>query len=130
MDEDEFKEARKALVNKCPKRERNWFAQKLNYANELTLRNRFERMTEPFGNFMGGDNRPRLIDKIVKTRNYLTHYDSDLESETAKGEVLQFLCSKMNALFRLHFLKLIGFGEQEINEIVDKCPHFKGECNL
>ena len=130
MDENEFKEIRTVLVNKCPKRERDWFAQKLNYANELTVRNRFERMTESFGNFMGGENRPKLIDLIVKTRNYLTHYDSRLEPEAAKGEVLQVLCRKMSALFRLHFLKLIGFDEQEINDIVDKCPYFKGECNL
>ena len=36
----------------------------------------------------------------------------------------------MNALFRLHFLKLIGFNEQEINDIMDKCTRLKGECNL
>ena len=130
MDENEFKEIRKILVNKCPKKERSWFADKLNHANELTLRNRLERMTDPFSKFMGDDNKAQLIDKIVKTRNYLTHYSSDLESEAAKGEVLQFLCSKMNALFRLHFLKLIGFDEQEIDEVVDKCPYFKRECNL
>ena len=130
MDENEFKEIRKILVNKCPKKERSWFADKLNHANELTLRNRFERMTDPFSKFMGGDNKAQLIDKIVKTRNYLTHYSSDLESEAARGEVLQFLCSKMNALFRLHFLKLIGFDDQEIEEVVDKCPYFKRECNL
>ena len=129
MNEDEFEEIRRALVKKCPKRERDWFAQKLNYANELTLRNRFEKMTEPFSNFMCGESRPRLIDKIVKTRHYLTHYDSDLESEIAKGEVMQFLCYKMNALFRLHFLKLIGFNEPEIDAIVDECPYFKGACN-
>ena len=130
MDEVEFKEIRKSLVNKCPKQERDWFAQKLNYANELTLRNRFERMTEPFSRFMGGERRLGLIDKIVKTRNYLTHYDSGLESRTAKGEVLQFLCHKMNALFQLHFLKLIGFNEEEINSIVDECLYLKRECNL
>ena len=130
MDEVEFKEVRKSLVNKCPKQEREWFAQKLNYANELTLRNRFERLTEPFDNFMGGERRLELIDKIVKTRNYLTHYDSGLESKTAKGEVLQFLCRKMNTLFQLHFLKLIGFNEQEIDSIVDECLYLKRECNL
>ena len=130
MDPAEFEEIRKTLVNKCRKKERSWFAQKLNYANELTLRNRFERMTEPFGNFMCGEKRPLLIDRIVKTRNYLTHYDSDLESETAKGDVLRYLCIKMNVLFRLHFLKLIGFNEQEINAVVNECPFFKGVCNL
>ena len=130
MDEDEFEKIRKTLVNMCPKRERSWFAQKLNYANELTLRNRIEKLIEPFDCLIDDERRPKLIDRIVNTRNYLTHYDSKLESKVAKGDVLRFLCIKMNALFRLHFLKLIGFHEQEINAIVDKCPSLKEECNL
>ena len=97
---------------------------------KLSLKNRLEKMTQPFDNFMCGENRPGLIKSIKDTRNYLTHYDSDLESKAAKGKVLEFLCIKMNALFRLQFLKLIGFDEQEINAIVDKCSYFKGECNL
>lgn len=97
---------------------------------KMWLRNRFEKMTEPFGNFMCGENRPRLISKIMKKRNYLTHHDPKLEPEAAKGKALQFLCLKMNALFRLQFLKLIGFNEQEINDIVDNCTYLKWEFNL
>ena len=97
---------------------------------KCSLRNRLEKMTQPFDNFMCGENRPGLIDKIIKKRNYLTHHDSKLEPHVAKGEALWFICRKMNALFRLQFLKLIGFDEQEINAIVDKCSYFKGECNL
>ena len=130
MDEVEFKEIRKALVNKCPKRERNWFAQKLNYANELTLKNRLERMIEPFDCLIDDERRPQLIEHIKNTRNYLTHYDPKLEKKAAKGLGLELLCRKMNALFRLQFLKLIGFDEQEIDDIVDKCTRLKGECNL
>ena len=87
-------------------------------------------MTEPFVNFMCGERRPGLIDKIVKKRNYLTHHNPDLEPVVAKGELLRVIYRKMHALFRLQFLKLIGFDEQEINAIVDNCPYFKGECNL
>lgn len=79
---------------------------------------------------MSGEKRSQMIDRIVKTRNYLTHYDTDSERQAAKGQVLEFLCWKMNALFRLHFLKLIGFNEREIDSIVDKCSGLKGECNL
>ena len=49
--------------------------------------------------------------------------------KAAKGKDLQCLCLKINALFRLHFLKIVGFDEQEINEIVDECPYLKGQCN-
>ena len=99
-------------------------------SNKMTLRKRLEQLTDPFEKYMFGQKRPKMINKIVKTRHYLTHYEEKLEQEAAKGEELEFLCRKMNALFRLHFLKLIGFSEQEIDDIVDKCSYFKGECNL
>ena len=128
MDADECKEIRKKMIGECPEEHKDWFRPQLLRANELTLINRFERMTEPFDKFMCGEKRVGLIKIIKDTRNYLTHYDSSLEPKAAKGEVLKFLCLKMNVLFRLHFLKLIGFDEQEIDDIVDKCPYFKGEC--
>ena len=106
------------------------FHHRISIDKNLTLRNRMQRLTDPFEKYMFGEKRPQMIKKIVVTRNYLTHHDSKLEQEAAKGEVLKFLCRKMNALFRLHFLKLIGFNEQEIEHIVDKCSYFKGECNL
>ena len=74
------------------------------------------------------DKRLKSIPK--KSRHYLTHYDSNLEPDAAKGKDLEFRCHKMNALFRLHFLKLIGLNEQEIDEIVDNCSYLKGQCNL
>ena len=130
MDADECKEIRKKMIGECPEEHKDWFRPQLLRANELTLINRFERMTEPFDKFMCGEKRVGLIKIIKNTRNYLTHYDSSLEPKAAKGEVLKFLCLKMNALFRLQFLKLIGFDEQEIDDIVDKSSYFKGECNL
>ena len=130
MDEGEFKEIRDTLVNKCPKKERGWFAQKLNYANQLTLGNRLERMTEPFNNFMGGEYRLKLIRSIVDTRNYLTHLDPDSEHKAAKGRSLEFLIDKIDALFQLHFLKLIGFNEEEIRSIVSGCSRLKDQCSM
>ena len=125
MDEAKFKKIRKTLVNQCPKSERNWFAQKLNYANELTLRNRIERMIEPFSRFIDDEKKAKLVDSIVATRNYLTHYDLRLEPKAAKGQDLHILCLKIEALFQFHFLKLIGFNEQEINDIVGEYSNIK-----
>lgn len=130
MDEDEFKEIRKNLIKQCPKQEKDWFGQKLNYANQLTLANRFERMTEPFNDFMGGKHNSKLIRSIVDTRNYLTHLDPDSEHKAAKGSSLEFLIHKMDALFRLHFLKLISFNEEEIRSIVSECSPLRGQCSM
>ncbi len=106
------------------------FHHRISIDKNLTLRNRMQRLTDPFEKYMFGEKRPQMIKKIVVTRNYLTHHDSKLEQEAAKGKDLEFLCHKMNALFRLHFLKLIGLNEQEIDEIVDNCSYLKGQCNL
>lgn len=96
---------------------------------DIGLRNWITQLTDLFEKYMGGDNRPMMIDKIIDTRNYLTHHNPKLKEKSAKGQVLMFLCNKMNVLFRLQFLKLIGFSIQEIDDIVDNCSYFKGECN-
>ena len=130
MNKAECKEICKKMIEACPEEHRDWFRPKLQRANELTLQNRIEKMIEPFDCLIDDARRPQLIKHIKNTRNYLTHHDPKLEKKAAKGVLLQFLCLKMNALFRLQFLRLIGFNEQEIIEIVDKCTYLKRECNL
>ena len=130
MNKAECKEICKKMIEACPEEHRDWFRPKLQRANELTLQNRIEKMIEPFDCLIDDARRPQLIKHIKNTRNYLTHYDPKLEKKAAKGRVLELLCRKMNALFRLQFLKLIGFDEQEIDDIVDKCKYLKWDCNL
>ena len=130
MNKAECKEICKKMIEACPEEHRDWFRPKLQRANELTLQNRIEKLIEPFDCLIDDARRPQLIKHIKNTRNYLTHYDPKLESKAAKGEVLKFICLKMNALFRLQFLKLIDFDEQEIDDIVDKCTYLKRDCNL
>ena len=88
--------------------------------NRVNLRNRIEEIIEPFKNSVGTDEeREKLITSIMDTRNYWTHYNPKLESKVAKGRNLEVLCLKIEALFQLHFLQLIGFNQEEINSIVD-----------
>ncbi len=84
--------------------------------------NRLNKIIEPFEDIFGtNEKRQALIDSIIVTRNYLTHYDLSLKQKAAKGKDLWILCLKMEVLFELHFLKLIGFSEEEIQSIVDNC---------
>ena len=132
MENDEFKTIRQRVIKEFPKKDRNWFGARLNYANELTLRDRIRRMVEAFNNFFGEEEKSLLINLIVDTRNYLTHPDSDLESDAANGEDLYTLSLKMELLFELHFLDLMGFSEEQIQSIADKCPklQWKRSANL
>ena len=117
MEDDEFKTIRRGLIKQFPKDGRNWFGSRLQYAHELTLKDRIREIIKPFEGFIGEDRVPQLVDYIVNTRHYLTHYNPDLEPKAAKGWDLHVLCLKMEMLFELRFLELMGFGEEKINSI-------------
>lgn len=117
MEDDEFKEIVKPFIRQFPKSERNWFAARLQYANEFSLRDRIREIIKPFEGFIGAEKVPQLIDYIVDSRHYYTHYNPELESKAAKGQNLYILCLKMEMLFELCFLELMGFSQEKINSI-------------
>ena len=91
---------------------------------ELYLREKIEDVIKPFKGVIGNEEkRDKLIDEIVNTRNYLTHYNPEKESKAVKDEDLLPLCLKMELLFQLHFLQLIGFSREEIDSLLaDSIP--------
>ena len=126
MDETEFEKLVEHLVDQCPEEKREWLSDKLNYGNEVSLSKRLRDIIKPFKDVIGNrTKRESLINKIVKTRNYLTHYDQSLELEAAQGDALWTLCLKMELLFQLHFLHLIGFNREEIDSIVANSPQIR-----
>ena len=131
MDEVEFEKLVENLIENCLEEKRGWLEGKLMFANELVLRKRIKKLIEPFKSLFGNKKkRKKLINWIVDTRNYLTHYNPRLELKAAKGQALQILCQKMETLFQLHFLQLIGFSQEEINSIVANCTQLKRKCDL
>ena len=117
MEDDEFRKLRKGLIKQVPKSNRNWFGQRLNFAHELTLKDRIRKIVEPYEGFIGEENVSQLINYIVDSRHYYTHYNPDLELKAAKGQNLYILCLKMEMLFELCFLELMGFSQEKINSI-------------
>ena len=55
---------------------------------------------------------------VVKTRNYLTHYVESGEEAAATGESLIRLTRKLEALFQLELLRIIGFEIEQIDAMV------------
>ena len=124
MDEAEFEELVENLIEKCPPEKRKWLKERLQYGNEVSLRKRLRDIIKPFKDVIGNrTKRDNLIDRIVNTRNYLTHYDLCLESEAVEGQDLWNLCVNMEMLFQLHFLQLIGFSREQIDSLLaDSIP--------
>lgn len=111
-----------SLIEFCPEDKRNWLKNRLEYPDRISLRERIKELINPFKEIFGNSKeRNKLIHKILRTRNHLTHPDPRSESEAAKGEDLHTLCVKMELLFELHFLKLTGFAPEKIKSIADNC---------
>ena len=131
MDEAEFKELIDNLIDQCPQERKEWLKGKLQYGNEVSLRHRLKSLIELFKEIIGDQKKQKeLINRIVNTRNYLTHYDLSLESKAAQGEDLWPLCLKMELLFQLHFLQLIGFTHEQIDAILANSISLKQKLKL
>lgn len=120
MPEAEFSSLCESLKQSCPEDSRQWFSDRFRYANELSLRRRMSKMLEACEPWFGDyEKRRALVNRICDTRNYLTHYDEDTTKSRATGANELFeLHEKLQALFQLHLLKLIGLDDLRIDAIV------------
>lgn len=126
MDSDEFELLVSKIVETCPEQHLEWLKGRLMHGNEINLGKRLKRIIEPFKDRLGNSKeRNSLLRKIVDTRNYLTHYNEDLKDSAAQGKELWGLCQKMEIIFQLHFLKVIGFSDEEISVVIENCYPLK-----
>uniref|UniRef100_UPI0025FBC3EC HEPN domain-containing protein n=1 Tax=Nevskia sp. TaxID=1929292 RepID=UPI0025FBC3EC len=120
MDEEVFEKLTKKLIMQCPEEKQEWLSGRLVHGNEINFGRRIKSIIEPFKkNFGSSDDRKKLVRSIVDTRNYLTHYEKYLESSAASGADLWALCQKMEAIFQLHLLRILGFTDIEILSVFD-----------
>lgn len=119
MDSSEFDSLVSTISESCPEKHAEWLAGRLMHGNEINLGKRLKRIIDPFKDKLGSSKeRNKLLRKIVDTRNYLTHYSENLKDNAADGEELWNLCQKMEVIFQLHFLKVVGFSDEEIESVV------------
>jgi hypothetical protein len=118
MPDNEYENLVLNIVKGCPDNHQEWLKGRLRHGNEINLRKRLKQIIEPFKDLLGTSTQIKtLIANIINTRNYLTHYDKNLENLSAKRIDLLLLCLKMEVIFQLHFLKVIGFESDEIEAI-------------
>lgn len=119
MSENMFKEIQAMLSECCPPEHRHWLEGRLRFGNEPTLAKRLDEMIRPFKCWFGNhDKRKGFIREVVDTRNYFTHLSEELEGKEAKGQELLVLYEKLEALFQLHLLRLVGFQADGIDSII------------
>lgn len=86
--------------------------------DKASLGKKIECLIKPFEDIFGDDDkRKEIVDGIKHTRNYLTHHEPAREQKAAKGLDMWSLNLKMEAIFQLNFLSVLGFTEAEIKHI-------------
>lgn len=122
MNQQDFEILKSIILKSCPSEHIDWLNGRLMHGNEISLNKRLTRIIEPFKKYLGtSKERSKLLRSIVDTRNYLTHYSESLEKQSAKRKDLYYLCLKMEVIFNLHFLSVIGFNNDEIDKIIKTC---------
>lgn len=94
---------------------RDWLEQRLQFSNELSLRRRVKTLTRRYKNVLGDYISPKsFADRVVNTRNYLTHYTREMEGRSAKGIQLVDLVFKLRTLLEACLLSELGLADDQI----------------
>lgn len=102
--------------------DKNWLKPKLQYSNEPSLRQRLKELLEPFSHLLFKNHKEckRFVNTVVKTRNYLVHYDENLQKQVAQGKHLLDLIRQLKLLTVLHVFHLLGLKEEEFYRSVSR----------
>lgn len=119
MSEENFNLLQSELKSVCPEKYLQWLEPKFLHGNEISFRKRIQRTIEPFEDIIiSHKQKKKLIDLILNTRNYLTHYDESLKDKRASGIQLINISQKVYLIIVINLLHLIGFSVEEIKEII------------
>jgi len=130
---EEYKDVYNALLSAIPDRVPTELKERLKeylkYGNELSLRQRlkgvFDKYHETLNAFI--EDKKAFIQKVVDTRNYLTHYDEDLEERAASGADLYHLTQKLKLLLEICLLTELGFSSAEIKGLFSRNRRYQHE---
>lgn len=122
-----FEEMTKHIPVELDQPHRSSLKSRLKYGYEFSLRKRLtlilNNILAPYGEIRNriSPNFGDFVQKAVDTRNYLTHYSEDEQSNPVKEPKEQIeLIKQLDLLMRLCFLKELGFTKEKINTMIER----------
>ncbi len=100
---------------------------KLKYGNEYSLRKRLKDLFEKYKEVVDDliKDKDVFINKVVDTRNYLTHYDKNLRKKTVDGELLYYVTQQLKIVVEICLLSELGFNCEEIKNLLARNRRYK-----
>jgi ApeA N-terminal domain 1 len=111
-----------AVLGSAPADYRKWLEQKLEYSNELSLRRRLKELLTPFPALYKELGGASFVNRILDTRNYLTHYDEKSRMNAAQGERLHWLSEKLRIVVEMCLLTELGISASAMSDILLRQP--------
>ncbi|GEM_PF-5105608 len=112
----------KGVFSSVLEEHKEWLQEKLQFSHEPSLKQRLEDIVNKLRNQLlritGTTEYP--FSKIVRTRNYLTHFDPSLKSKAATGGELYKISQILKKTFELCFLYELGFSKDQIDDLLKK----------
>lgn len=127
MPEEDHQKRVNEILGAVPKEHRKWLEGKLQYSNEVTLRRGLKELIEECYAFLGQLLDEASVQKVIDTRNYLTHYAPHREGRAAEELELHHLTEKLRILLEICLLRELGFADDTIQGIVLKNNRYKYE---
>ena len=111
--DERYPEVVASLPPSLPRPLRDKLKATLKYANEWSLRKRLKDLvgTVPVTGLAGDD--PAFVERVVDTRNYLTHYTEELEPKALRGPKLMEAIEEMRRLMAFLLLRELGLDAAE-----------------
>jgi hypothetical protein len=122
-------EARRAdILSRVQTGDRDWLEDLLRYANEVRFRARvkelFDAQPVEVQNVLG--KRKTFVDKVVNTRNYLTHHDKDLEAKAVRDiSELWRITKGLRLMLQCLFLGELGFSGGDLSAAVKRTEDYR-----
>ncbi|MCH7812263.1 MAG: hypothetical protein IH958_06500 [Chloroflexi bacterium] len=99
-----------SILEHVPTEHKEWLLQKLNYSNEPSLRKRLKELVDETEGVISPliGSKQKFVDDVVNTRNYLTHFDEELQSKAARGADLFRLAEALSVIVEACLLGELG----------------------
>jgi hypothetical protein len=116
-----------AIAEASPEQYRDWVRRKLQHANQPSLSDRLGELIGEYDDLFHPVVRDRkvLIDRIVATRNYYTHFTRDRRQVAAIGDELRYLNHMMSLLIQACFVGELGFSGVDVHKILADSMEFR-----
>ncbi len=117
-----LKQLHQCIPDQIPQNFKEKIKNSLHYLNEFSLRKRLKELLKDCKKIieLPIKNQDKFISDVVSTRNYLIHYDKQLEKIAKRGNELYYLIQLLTTITQLLLLKELELLEEKISEIIKR----------